>query len=167
MQPASDQAWNQEYEAELFAFHREPRSALRRQSRFMSFRRRLQRKKHASCFASQEAGQRGRRGACKKKHSMDQRGSEKPATAGCVASTIKFSENSECLRIFGGHRLGVSPSFLMRDSSVVGLTSRSAAAPFDPRIRQLHCSTACRIIARSASSSDPAVALTATGRSVV
>jgi hypothetical protein len=119
------------------------------------------------CFSSQEAGQREWRGAFEAKHSMDQRGIEKLAATSCTTSTIKFSEFSESLRIFGGHRVGMSPSFLMRDSSVVGLTSRSAAAPFDPRIRQLHCSTACRIIARSASSSEPAVAFTAMGRSAV
>jgi hypothetical protein len=66
-----------------------------------------------------------------------------------------------------GQRLGASPSFLMRDSSVVGLMSSRAAAPFDPRMRQLHCSTACRMMVRSASSSEPAVAVRATGRNVV
>src|SRR5271156_579798 len=98
---------------------------------------------------------------------MDQGGIVKVDASSCAVDAAKFSENSENLRKFGGYLFGASPSFLMRDSSVVGLMSRSAAAPFDPRIRQLHCSTACRMIVRSASSSEPAVAVRAIGRSVV
>jgi len=41
------------------------------------------------------------------------------------------------------------PSFLMRDSRVVGLRPRSAAAPAGPRMRQLVCSSAARIWVRS------------------
>jgi hypothetical protein len=55
----------------------------------------------------------------------------------------------------------------MRDSSVVGFILRSAAAPFVPRMRQLHCSTACRMIVTSVSSSEPAIAFTATRLSAV
>src|SRR5882757_1047743 len=37
-----------------------------------------------------------------------------------------------------------SPSFLMRDSSVVGLTPSNSAAAFVPRMRQLQRSSACK-----------------------
>src|SRR5665213_1468699 len=74
--------------------------------------------------------------ALDQKHSTDQWGNSSLRRIIAPARTTRLSETSENLRKFGGQRLGVSPSFLMRDSNVVGLTSKSAAAPFEPRIRQ-------------------------------
>jgi hypothetical protein len=47
------------------------------------------------------------------------------------------------------------PSFLMRESSVVGLMPRTSAAPPGPRTRQPVCSSARRMWARSEASSVP------------
>jgi hypothetical protein len=50
----------------------------------------------------------------------------------------------------GGYCFWTSPSFLMRDSKVVGLTPSSSAAAFVPRIRLLQRSSARKIYSRSA-----------------
>jgi hypothetical protein len=46
---------------------------------------------------------------------MDQSGNNNLTRAAARPAPSNFSENSESLRKFGVHRLGESPSFLMRD----------------------------------------------------
>jgi hypothetical protein len=68
---------------------------------------------------------------------------------------------SEILRHVGDQYACMMPSFFIRDSSVVGLISSCSAAPWTPRIRQLHRWSARTMWARSASSRVPSVGLTA------
>jgi hypothetical protein len=81
----------------------------------MSFVRRPQREKQALLLSSQEAGQRRKRSVLDRKCSMDQRGNNSLMSAAACSGTLKFSENSENLRNFGGHGFDESPRFLMRD----------------------------------------------------
>ena len=112
-----------------------------------------------SSFTSQEACQSSRPTRSKGSSSEISCVSHRRAAA-TAGSALTGSDISEILQHVGDQNVCMIPSFFIRDSSVVGLISSFSAAPWAPRIRQLHRWSARTMWARSASSSVPSVGLT-------